>query len=58
MKTPIKIVAVIEGGVLQSLYCSDANVDLEVIDFDNDEKDYDDTEAEMEQTIEGLNAIL
>jgi len=60
MNTTInKILIIVEGGVVQSIYSSDLNLKYEILDFDNEElASFVDEENLLNSKIEGLEAVL
>ena len=54
-----KVLVVVKGGIVQSLYVSNEMIEVDVIDFDNE--NYEDNLAEEDELIKrskGLIAIL
>lgn len=47
-----KIVIVIQGGVLQSVYSEDKDVQVELLDFDNAESENEDGTEDAVETME------
>ncbi len=54
-----KVLVVVKGGVVQSLYGSDSTIEVDVIDFDNGTFEYElDEEYELRKRSKGLLPIL
>lgn len=54
-----KVVVVVKGGVVQSLYVSDNSIEVDVIDFDNEIFDSASMEEdELNKRSKGLFAVL
>ncbi len=53
-----KILIVVKGGVVQSIYSSDKKLRLEILDFDNEESKNDEKEEQkLKSLIKGISAI-
>lgn len=58
-KSKEKVLVVIKGGVVQSIYLSNDNIEVDVLDYDNDcSRNSLDDETELEKRCYGLIAIL
>jgi hypothetical protein len=57
METNNKILIIIRGGVVHSIYSSDENLQFDVLDFDNEGPEIIDEDKELESRSEGLVAI-
>ncbi len=58
-KSHEKVLVVVRGGVVQSIYASNENVTFDVLDFDNEDfKNQLDEELELQKRSDGLINIL
>jgi len=57
METNNRILIIVRGGVVQSIYSSDENLQFDVLDFDNEGPEIIDEDKELESRSEGLVAI-
>jgi hypothetical protein len=54
-----KVLVVVKGGLVQSLYVSDKQIEVEVLDFDNEDfQSFEGEEEELSKRSKGLVAIL
>ena len=54
-----KVLVVVKGGLVQSLYVSDKQIEVEVLDFDNEDfQSFEGEEVELSNRSKGLMAIL
>ena len=54
-----KVLVVVKGGVVQSLYVSNKNIEVEVLDFDNlCFENQVDEEKELEERCDGLLTLI
>lgn len=54
-----KVLIVVRGGVVQSIYVSNTSIHVEVLDFDNeDQPDNKSQEEELQTKARGLTAIV
>lgn len=55
-----KIVVTIEGGCLRSVYCSDPEAKIRLLDADNieDDEDEPDFDTQLEEAIDGLTEVF
>ena len=54
-----KVLVVVGGGLIQSLYVSDKQIEVEVLDFDTEDfQSFEGEEEELSKRSKGLVAIL
>jgi len=54
-----KVLVVVKGGLVQSLYVSDKQIEVEVLDFDNEDfQSFEGEEEELSKRSKDLIAIL
>jgi hypothetical protein len=54
-----KVLVVVKGGLVQRLYVSDKQIEVEVLDFDNEDfQSFEGEEKELSKRSKGLLAIL
>ena len=54
-----KVLVVVKGGLVQSLYATDREIEIEILDFDNEDfESREEEEKELIKRSEGLLAIL
>ena len=54
-----KVLVVVKGGLVQSLYVSDKHIEVDVLDFDNEDfQTFEGEEVELLIRSNGLMAIL
>lgn len=53
----MKIIIIVDGGNLDTVFCSEPDVEVEVIDYDNDPKSTSDKEDEFKKLANELYAV-
>ncbi len=53
----IKILIVVKGGVIQSIYSSDKELQFEILDLDNENLNDSQEEQKLKSMVKGISAI-
>ena len=54
----IKVLIIVRGGVVQSIYSTDKKLEFDILDYDNEELKNDEKEEEiLESKAKGMSAI-